>query len=133
MLAAVLCVSAASAQTNLYTYRGEYAYSSLGSTVVNAGDLDGDGINDLFLGVPGETSLGTVRLLSGATGALIYSVHSTAVTGGFGLYVGRIGDVDFYGKPDFAVGDTAETGPSGAGSVHVFSGASGAPIYTVYG
>jgi hypothetical protein len=125
--------STASAQTNLFTFHGEQASYGLGAAIVDAGDVDGDGVSDFLIGVPHETSHGTVRLISGATGALIYALHSPVPTGQFGFSAANIGDIDGDGIADFAIGDISAPGPLGAtGGVYVFSGATGIQLYALY-
>lgn len=132
-LVLVALAGAASAQTNLHTFRGAEEGDGLGSAIVDAGDVDQDLVRDFAIGVPGEGPSGTVRVVSGASGATIRSLHSPASSGQFGFHLANVGDVDLDGIDDLAVGDTAEAGPSGAGSVRVFSGADGSLLYALFG
>ena len=121
----------------LYTFLGSGAGDEFGQQVAGAGDVNGDGFDDLLVASryidPGDTS-GNAQVFSGADGSLLYtfavSVSGNAVVGG----IAGIGDVDGDGKADVAVGvpddDTADIG---AGSVRVYSGATGNEIFAVYG
>lgn len=96
-----------------------------GRSLGNAGDLDGDGVDDLL--VPVES--GVVRLLSGATGTLLASivdgdVNSTCPVAG-------VGDQTDDGVPEFAVGKPAYG--SQTGRVTVYDGATRTVLYNLNG
>lgn len=105
------------------THYGTALNEGYGSRVVNAGDIDGDGVQDYAVGIPGADpngvqNAGQVRLYSGSTGLLLSVANGPAPgTGNFGYFVSKIGDYNADGMPDFAV----QTG----GTIAVFSGAGG--------
>jgi hypothetical protein len=107
---------------------------------VGAGDFDGDGFDDLAVGVPGEsvgtkTSAGAVNVLYGSGAGLtaagdqvwhenIANINGKAETSDqFGLSVG-VGDFDGNGYVDLAIGEPTENLDAGAdcGVVHVIYG-----------
>lgn len=101
-------------------------------------DVDGDGISDVAVGAPHEGSdeSGHAYIFSGSTGALIHHLASLEPEfgGGFGASVALIGDVNGDGIADLAVGAAGEdVGPVNyqKGRVYVFSGATGAVIYSL--
>ncbi len=122
----------------LHTFGGTSVVGLLGSSVDGAGDVDGDGFDDILAGAPTVMipSLGTagrVRVFSGATGTVLYTIPGSAVDGRFGNALASLDDVDGDGRPDFIVGSPTETSPTGDGAVRVFSGATGTLLYSMHG
>ena len=104
---------------------GAAAGDRLGQAVSNAGDVDGDGLDDLIVGANGA---GFAYVYSGATGDLIWQL-----IGGHevGESVSGAGDVDGDDLADLIVG-ARWADPGGlvdAGSAYVYSGATGALIW----
>jgi len=116
----------------LWEQRG-HAGDFFGETLVNLGDLDGDGVSDLAAGTFNDgTEPGYVLVLSGRTGAVLHRVGSDIERISFPT-LGRTGDVDGDGVPDFAVGVAHDFHLPRPGRVHVFSGKSGAKLWTLEG
>jgi hypothetical protein len=118
----------------LHELAGQAAGERLGAAVAGAGDVDGDGFDDVAVGVPGSAQAGpgagVVRLVSGATGADIRILTGPEPYGAFGSAVAGVGDVDGDGRPDLAVGTPNFSGLApNAGRVDVF-GADGAVLRT---
>ncbi len=84
-------------------------------------DLDGDGVNDYFVGALSEnvsqfTNAGRVYAISGRTRAVIYTILSPEIQARaqFGFFISVLGDVDGDGKNDIASGtDAQDTTPTG--------------------
>lgn len=96
-----------------------------------SGDLDGDGVGDIFVGdldatVEGQASTGAAYVFSGRTGFPIHVLPGLEPGEGFGL--GRaIPDVNGDHRPDLLIGafNNGEGAASG-GATYLFSGRSGA-------
>ena len=108
----------------------------LGTSVAEAGDVDGDGIPDLIVGAPqmdtnGWTDNGVVFLYSGETGAEIRQLHGTGNGVLFGYSVANAGDVNGDGFADQIVGAPKASGNgfTEGGLVNVYSGKDGSQIY----
>ena len=84
-------------------------------------DIDGDGVNDYFVGalsesVGGINNAGRVFAISGRTRAVIYDILSPELQSGaqFGFFIAVLGDVDADGRNDIAIGtDAQDTTPAG--------------------
>lgn len=116
------------------------AGSRFGSSVATIGDLNGDGVGELIVGAPTETfgtmgSVGTIAIFDGSNGSLL-RMHSGALPGdSFGTSIAALPDVDQDGFPDYCVGASSADvgGLVNAGAVSVFSGLTGALIWSRQG
>jgi hypothetical protein len=110
--------------------RAETESENLGWDLALAGDHDGDGRTDLFVGAPAEQT-GRVYLLSGKDGTVIRTYAPRERGGTFGWYVATLDDLDGDGRPDLAVGGPSAANADGArvGAAWVFSSASGKELY----
>ena len=109
----------------LHTLSAQNASGRFGEFfVADAGDVDADGITDIYVGAYGESNgNGAAYVFSGSSGARLYRIAGTP---GEGLGPGRsAGDVDGDGHADIIVGAYTYSGGgvSQGGRVGIFSGA----------
>ncbi|MEO0653116.1 MAG: integrin alpha, partial [Planctomycetota bacterium] len=121
----------------LWSVEGDLA-DELGAALAVLDDLDGDGVRDLLVGAPfdnvGLSRPGRASVLSGATGVQIRS-HGGPLQGDrFGDAVCAVPDVDGDGIGDYAVAaPEASSTFLREGRVELFSGATGATLWSVDG
>ena len=110
--------------------REENESENLGWDLTLAGDFDGDGRSDLFVGAPSEKT-GRVYLLSGKDGSVLRTYSPGEEGGSFGWYVALLDDLDGDGHADLAVGGPSALDVNGArvGGAWVISSGSGKELY----
>jgi hypothetical protein len=103
----------------------------LGYSVADAGDVNGDGVQDIAAGARGGD---LVHVWSGATGAPLLTLHGEQAGDAFGFSAAGAGDVNGDGHADILVGAVAnDAAGTNAGRAYVFSGAGGSLLYTIDG
>ena len=102
---------------------------AFGWDLARAGDQDGDGVEDLFVGAPG-TLRPRVELVGGSTGEVIRSYETGTTAHTYGFYVVRLADLDGDGLDDLAVGAPTE---DDVGAAFVISSGSGETLLRLDG
>ena len=122
----------------LYDFAGDDGGFSFGSSVSDAGDVNGDGTPDLIIGASFDRNnsrgFGGARVLSGSDGSILYTLDGDDSTDRFGFSVSGAGDVNGDGRDDLIVGAIEDNNNGFAsGAVHVFSGSDGSALYSFDG
>lgn len=145
---AIGCPSFSSAKGRVYVYRGDAslvldnahkywtftgvtAADQTGAAVFTAGDVDGDGIGDLAVGIPAQGGMGAVKVFYGGSDLPIATATASTATAqwsvlgatdymNMGGCVASAGDVNGDGYADVLVG--APSGPTSAGTAQLFMG-----------
>ncbi len=117
---------------------GDTSNDQFGYSVKNAGDIDGDGVGDILVGSPfvstNGINSGLVRVFSGATGQVLYSIMGDAAGDEFGMAISAAGDVNGDSFDDFIVGaHFDDNNGSNSGTARVYSGQDGSIIHTITG
>jgi len=119
----------------LFRFDGLADFDSFGSSVAGAGDVNGDGFDDLIVGAefadPHGSASGLAFVYSGRNGNQLFRINGMAAGDELGNSVAGAGDLDGDGFDDFIVGArfADPNGVQNAGSVFVFSGATGTQIF----
>ncbi|MCK6448544.1 MAG: integrin alpha [Planctomycetes bacterium] len=116
----------------LYALDGLVAGDHFGFALVALGDLDGDARRELVIGAvdadPAGSSSGSVRVVSGKSGAKLYDVAGPGANELFGFALAALDDQDGDGFDDFVVGAPCAPGVAKPGSVTLVSGQTGTPL-----
>ena len=123
----LLACPTAHSQTPLYTFDGDSADDRFGVSVSAAGDVNGDGFDDLIVGAYRDdnngSSSGSARVFSGVDGSVLYTFDGDSAGDEFGISVSGAGDVNGDGFDDLIVGaDRDDNNGTNSGSARVFSG-----------
>jgi FG-GAP repeat protein len=108
---------------------------SLGWHLALAADQNGDGVEDIFAGAPGDGSRGMVYLLDGRSGSRLSAFPSSEKDDQFGWYVCAAADLDGDHLPDLLVGapSTGREGAPRSGAAYLISSATGRRLHAWYG
>lgn len=133
----VYIVSGFDGQTVLWTIDGADGADLFGNSVADAGDVTGDGYDDLIVGAPvaGPTGQGRAYLFSVKDQVRRFEMIPDATAAAFGQYfVAGLGDTNGDLVEDLYVGDFGDTTHgAGTGKAYVFSGIDGARLLTLTG
>ncbi|PCJ53417.1 MAG: hypothetical protein COA70_08960 [Planctomycetota bacterium] len=111
------------------------------SLLANAGDVDADGVNDVFASHTywdhlGIENSGLVKVISGATGDIL-ALHYGQVNDHLGGFMNTLGDLNGDGHSEYLLGSEilAQGGSYGSHpqEVRIFSGATHAPLDYLFG
>jgi hypothetical protein len=127
--------------SSVASFFGESTTDAAGNAMANVGDVNGDGLDDLLIGVEANDTAGTnggrAYLLYGpvsGTGSLAGAdalITPLAGAGKFGTQVSALGDLDGDGFTTFAVGALSADGDAGSsGAVYLFEGPLAASLDT---
>lgn len=120
----------------LFLFEGSHSSQEMGLSVSGAGDVNGDGIDDVIVGAPhadppGLHDIGSASVFSGSDGTLLYRWFGNNYLDQFGFSVAAAGDLNADGFGDLLIGALIAT-PQGryrAGSVYAYSGADGSLLH----
>ncbi|MBW1816935.1 MAG: FG-GAP repeat protein, partial [Deltaproteobacteria bacterium] len=122
--------------TPAWTIESNRAGDHLGGAVAGAGDMNGDGYDDVLVGAygyeDGETNEGAVYLYYGSPAGLGtipgWMAEGNQEDSGFGIQLSAAGDLNGDGHPDVAIGaEGYGRGEAYEGAVFVYYGASTGP------
>ena len=113
--------------SNGFALNGINQYDGSGNSVSGAGDINGDGIDDLIVGAPGADLAGQSYVVFGSDGGFPASIELADLNGtngfalnGAGFSVSEAGDINDDGIDDLIIGLAA--GPNGASQSYVVFG-----------
>jgi hypothetical protein len=140
VLAAACLLLPVRGQTPTSVVFGPVSGGEFGTSVAALGDVDSDGVPDFVAGSPREDTpagadVGRARVISGQTGAVLFTFDGDGADDTFGTAVANAGDVNADGVSDVMVGATEvfPVNTPGPGYVKVFSGASGTVVHQIFG
>jgi len=122
-----------------WSYESDELVALLGASVAGAGDVNGDGVADLIVGMPGyffddvQTELGLAQVFLGRRGGVPLATAAWTRVGQaagskLGTVVGSAGDLNGDGYADiFVSAPGVNLGESGEGAVFAFLGAANGP------
>lgn len=136
-IAAVAASGSLQAQVEVFEFNGSGALDQFGEALAGAGDVNGDGVDDIVVGAPqawlltGVVGAGHASVYSGADGATLHLFGGDADGDRFGGAVAGGADLDGDGCADVLVG-ADQGGQFGffgaAGYTRLFSGKTGAML-----
>lgn len=100
--------------------------SAFGTSVANVGDVDGDGVEDFIAGGPRYTNTsfelsGIAILYSGATGSALCTIKGVEAGQALGSSVRGLGDTNYDGHPDFAIGSPGANSSAGQVTIYTYN------------
>lgn len=131
-------VGETAAQTPLHSFQGPGFFDEFGKAAKGAGDVNGDGFDDLIVGAPRSDlaceDCGSVIVFSGRDGSVLWTVEGATTRDFLGRSVDGFADLNGDGFADVLVGTTGDdAGGQDLGSARVLSGADGSTLQVVHG
>ena len=124
--------------STLHLWFGDSSFEWFGHSVSGAGDVNGDGFDDIIVGAPfdetGSDRTGSARVFSGKDGSRLFIFYGDSDNDLFGFSVSGAGDVNADGFDDLIVGAWRDSKTLfSQGSAWIFSGGDGSVLYTFSG
>jgi len=120
----------------LFTMVGENADDRLGRCGSAAGDIDGDGYNEVIFGAhkndDAGSNAGKIYVVSVAKDSILYVVNGSNAGDNFGTAIDLVGDVNGDEMPDFIV-SAMQDDDGGPGYAVMCSGSDGSVLHVVAG
>ena len=121
----------------IYNFFGDSSGDEFGTSVSDAGDVNGDGVADLIVGAPDDDNngynAGSARVFSGVDGSVLYDFFGDSSFDDFGTSVSGAGDVNGDGFADLIVGvPGGDISGFSSGNARVFSGVDGRVLYNLF-
>lgn len=118
-------------QANKLILEGNQENANFGSAVSTAGDVNGDGFDDVIVGIPGkiigQDKVGAVYLFQGSSNGLLTTplnmIYGDQANSNYGSEISTAGDVNGDGYADIIIGASAY-GFSAKGTAFVYHGSS---------
>jgi hypothetical protein len=134
LILALLVSSASAGPDCIVVSKQELNLFRTGGGAASAGDLDGDGYNDLLLGKPYGFTIETVSAISGRTLEEIHLFEEEGTTDQFGSPITAIGDLNSDGVPDILIraANISSEKPA-SGIIYAHCGATGDLLYSITG
>lgn len=130
----------AAAQSVLFTVNGDNASDTFGQSIDVVGDVDFDGFADFMVGAwrddnNGKSDSGSVRVVSGKTGATIWVIDGDLANDHMGWGSSGAGDVNGDGRADIcaAADEADQPGLVNVGTAKIVDGATGQTIWLLKG
>ncbi len=126
--------SGASSAT-LFNVYGFQSNQLFGSSLVDVGDRNNDGVPDFAVGAPsnsGSASTGYVRIFSGFDQSVLATINGLNSGDNFGYSIAAIGDLDNDGRTDLAIG-SPQISPASTGQADVYLAAGNSFLFRVFG
>jgi len=112
-------------------------YVAAPSNLVAVGDVDDDGLSDYCVSLEEDSTqvdcAGTLRMISGGSGATIWEVLGTTQDGRLGRELASIGDLDGDGRPDLLASVRGWEWRGSPGRIELRSSANGALLGEIEG
>jgi hypothetical protein len=110
-------------ETSMTSIVGSVASRRVGAVVADAGDIDGDGHDDVLISAPGTDPAAPGRTLAAyGSEAGIGSAHTVYQTFVFGRTVAGAGDINGDGYADIIIGNPNHTNTGNGGEARIYYG-----------